>query len=65
MSLIHFRRKKLLKQQKMTHMKERTRGFDPFRLVSDEEYGANLNALIAYYQIVKGESKKRLARSKV
>ncbi len=55
----------MLKQQKMTHMKERTRGFDPFRLVSDEEYGANLNALIAYYQIVKGESKKRLARSKV
>jgi len=35
--------------------------FNPHRLVSDEEYGANLNAIIAYYQIVKGEAKKRLA----
>ena len=43
--------------------KEKTRGkrgLDPHRLVSDEEYGANLNALIAYYQIVRGEAKKRL-----
>ena len=35
--------------------------FNPYRLVSDEEFGANLNAIIAYYQIVKGEAKKRLA----
>jgi hypothetical protein len=44
-------------------VKEKTkskRGLDPHRLISDEEYGANLNALIAYYQIVRGEAKKRL-----
>ena len=40
------------------------RGLDPHRLVTDEEYGANLNALIAYYQIVRGEAKKRLASSR-
>jgi hypothetical protein len=57
--------KKLLKQQKMANMKKTVRGFNPFRLVSDEEYCANLNAIIAYYQIVKGESKKRLASSRV
>ena len=37
------------------------RGLNPHKLISDEEYGANLNALIAYYQIVRGEAKKRLA----
>ena len=45
-------------------VKEKTRGkrgLDPQKLISDEEYGANLNALIAYYQIVRGEAKKRLA----
>ena len=40
------------------------RGFDPHRLVTNEQYGANLNALIAYYQIVKGEAKKRIARDR-
>ena len=48
-------------------VKEKTkgkRGLDPHRLVTDEEYGANLNALIAYYQIVRGEAKKRLASSR-
>jgi hypothetical protein len=37
------------------------RGFNPYKLVTNEEYGANLNALIAYYQIVRGEAKKRIA----
>jgi len=37
------------------------RGFNPYKLVTDEEYDSNLNALIAYYQIVRGEAKKRLA----
>jgi hypothetical protein len=32
---------------------------DMFRLVSNEDYGKNLNAIIAYYQISKGETKKR------
>lgn len=47
--------------------KEKTksrRGLDPHKLVTDEEYGANLNALIAYYQIVRGEAKKRMASSR-
>ena len=46
--------------------KEKTKGkrvLNPYRLVSNEEYGANLNALIAYYQIVRGEAKKRLKSS--
>ena len=48
-------------------VKEKTkgkRGLDPYWLVSNEEYGANLNALIAYYQIVRGEAKRRLASSR-
>ena len=40
------------------------KGLDARRLITDEEYGANLNALIAYYQIVRGEAKKRLASSR-
>ena len=32
---------------------------DMFRLVSDDDYSKNLNAVIAYYQISKGETKKR------
>jgi hypothetical protein len=64
MSLIQWR-KKMLKQQKIMNTKETTRGFNPFRLVSDEEYGANLNAIISYYQIAKGESKRRLQSTKV
>jgi hypothetical protein len=34
-------------------------GFDPFRIVSDEEYSRNMNSIIAYYQIAKGEGKHR------
>jgi hypothetical protein len=36
---------------------------DMFRLVSNEDYGKNLNAIIAYYQISKGETKKRFVSS--
>ncbi len=32
---------------------------DMFRLVSNDVYSKNLNAIIAYYQISKGETKKR------
>jgi hypothetical protein len=42
--------------------KERT-GFDPFRLISNEEYSKNLNAITAYYQISKGETNKRFVSS--
>ena len=30
-----------------------------FKLVSNDEYSKNLNAIIAYHQISKGEAKKR------
>ena len=33
--------------------------FDPFRIVTDEEFGRNMNSIIAYYQIAKGEGKHR------
>ena len=33
--------------------------FDPFLLISNEEFCKNLNAIIAYYQMSKGEPKKR------
>lgn len=34
-------------------------GFNPFRLISNEDYNKNLNTIIAYFQISKGETKKR------
>jgi hypothetical protein len=38
--------------------------FNPHRLVSNEEFSTNLNAIIAYYQVVKGEAKKRLSQDR-
>jgi hypothetical protein len=38
-------------------------GFDPFRVVSDEEFSRNMNSIIAYYQIAKGEGKHRFTSS--
>ena len=38
-------------------------GFNPFGIISDNDYGKNLNAIIAYYQISKGETKKRFVSS--
>ena len=52
--------KTMVKQAVKENVKGK-RGLNPHKLISDEEYGANLNALIAYYQIVRGEAKKRLA----
>jgi len=37
--------------------------FDPFKLVLDEEFCKNMNAIIAYYQISKGEAKQRFVSS--
>jgi hypothetical protein len=48
-------------KQSVSVKTKRQRGFNPYKLVTNEEFGANLNALIAYYQIVRGEAKKRLA----
>ncbi|UCB46132.1 MAG: hypothetical protein JSV25_01540 [Spirochaetota bacterium] len=42
---------------------EDKKGFNPSRLVSNDEYCKNLNAIIAYYQISKGETKKRFVSS--
>ena len=42
---------------------EKEYGFNPFSIVSDNEYSKNLNAIIAYYQISKGETKKRFVSS--
>ena len=39
------------------------KGFNPFRLISNEDYNKNLNAIIAYFQISKGETKKRFVSS--
>lgn len=42
---------------------DKKNSFDPSRLISNEEYSKNLNAIIAYYQISKGETKKRFVSS--
>jgi len=39
--------------------REREIGLDPFRIISDDEFERNVNAIIAYYQMTKGETKKR------
>jgi hypothetical protein len=38
-------------------------GFNPFKLVSDEEFCRNMNSIIAYYQIAKGDGKHRFTSS--
>ena len=45
--------------KKKIEINEKTSKFDPFRIISDEEFEKNLNAIIAYYQMTKGETKKR------
>lgn len=53
-------------KQAATSVKTKTetaRDFDPFRLISDEEYNKNLNLVIAYYQMSKGEARKRFSGS--
>ena len=55
-----------MKSTKKVNDKSRTKekkGFDPFRLISDEEFVSNLNALIAYYQILKGKDRGRFVSS--
>ena len=44
--------------------KNKQKKFSPFRLISDEEYSTNVNAIIAYYQMSKGEVKKRFVSEK-
>jgi hypothetical protein len=37
--------------------------FNPFKIVSDEEFCRNMNSVLAYYQISKGERKQRFTSS--
>ena len=38
---------------------EKKEHFDPFRIVSNEVFETNLNAIIAYYQMTKGKNHGR------
>jgi len=33
--------------------------FDPYRLITDEEFQKNMTALLTYYHMLKKESKRR------
>ncbi len=33
--------------------------FNPYRLISDEEFRSNMTAIIVYYEISKGEANRR------
>ena len=49
-----------MEHQKMTRsVQVKTSNFDPYRVVSDEEFCRNLNLIIAYGQMIKGETKRR------
>ena len=39
------------------------KAFDPFRVISNDEYCTNMNAILAYFQMTKGEVKKRFISS--
>lgn len=55
-----------MKSTKNINNKFRTKvrkSFNPFRLISDDEFVSNLNALIAYYQILKGRDRGRFVSS--
>ena len=54
----------IMREQK-TKIREKNifKTFNPFRLISNDEYNTNLNAIIAYYQISKGETKRRFIGS--
>jgi len=52
--------KSVEKRYKLHNRKEY---FYPFRVVNDEEFSRNMGAIIAYYQMTKGETKKRFISS--
>jgi len=47
------------KQKTIKSVYMKTSSFDPFRVISDDEFCRNLNLIIAYSQMIKGETKKR------
>ena len=46
-------------EREVTTKKIKNGDFDYRRLVSNEDFCRNLNAILAYYQMSKGEAKKR------
>ncbi|MFW6139383.1 MAG: hypothetical protein ACOC7U_09445 [Spirochaetota bacterium] len=50
-------------KRKQAEKLHRNSGFGPFRLISDKEFCANMDAIIAYYQALKGESRRRFESS--
>ena len=46
-------------ERKTSPKKNTIAEFDYNRLVSNEDFCKNLNAILAYYQMSKGEAKKR------
>ena len=50
--------KKTIKTKSTTYDK-----FNPFRVISEEEFCRNMNLIIVYNQIIKGETKKRFIAS--
>jgi hypothetical protein len=50
---------KLVIEKKSSPKKNTSTEFDYNRLVSNEDFCKNLNAILAYHQMSKGEAKKR------
>ena len=46
-------------EKKISSKKNTIAEFDYNRLVSNEDFCKNLNAILAYYQMSKGEARKR------
>ena len=51
-------------RNRMQTLKEKKRMFDPSYLVSNDEFNTNLNAIIAYYQMTRGEVRQRFVSSR-
>lgn len=57
---------KMVKQETkeyVTLKNVRKNNFDPFRLISDKEFCNNLDTIISYYKVTKGETKQRFTGS--
>ena len=50
---------KTITRKKNNDNREKEIGFSLFRIISDDQFERNLNAIIVYHQMTKGEGKKR------
>ncbi len=50
---------KQLKIKKEGKKEDKKNNFDPFHLISNNDFCTNMNAIIAYYQMTKRETRKR------